>query len=43
MVKAMIYNLIEEVVGKDGRYWIRITLKGISVMEEYEKYMGGLK
>ena len=34
----MAYGLIEEVVSRDTKYWLRLTIRGYAALEEYELY-----
>jgi len=36
ITKLIAYGLVEEVIGKDTKYWIRLTIRGYSALEEYE-------
>lgn len=41
ITKLMAYGLIEEIIGKDTKYWLRLTIRGYGALEEYEKVKGG--
>jgi len=36
ITKMMAYGLVEETVGRDAKYWLRLTIRGYSALEEYE-------
>ncbi|RLE78231.1 MAG: hypothetical protein DRJ56_00645 [Thermoprotei archaeon] len=40
ITKLMAYGFIEEVVGRDTKYWIRLTVRGYGALEEYEALKG---
>jgi len=40
LMKMLLYKLVEEVIGKDGRYWIKITVNGLLALEEFLEYRG---
>jgi len=41
VTKLVAYGLIEEVVGRDTKYWMRLTIRGYGALEEYEALRGG--
>ena len=41
VTKLIAYGLVEEVVGRDTKYWMRLTIRGYSALEEYEALKGG--
>lgn len=41
ITELSLHGLIDEFVARDGRYWLRISVKGLLACEEYERWRAG--